>query len=444
MFFAGCVFILFIYHLWIFLFRKKEKAALWFGILCLLVLIRSFQINERVITELIPAFSLDMGYRLLYIIMHSLIPVFFALYYYSLFEISKMKSILWIIFGISFIEFAIVLFTPTSFYTSLIIVFQAILYLEFIYFLILTFYQISAKKKGGWVLFFCLVIILLAGLNDILFLNLIINTTQVTHYAFFILLVAQAYILSYKMAVAHNAVEDLSFNLEKKVTERTRELEEEKKKSDNLLLNILPDEVANELKLKGRTKAKTYSMVTVMFADFKDFTIVSEKQSAELLVAEIDHCFSAFDHIIQKYEIEKIKTVGDAYICAGGLPVLSYTHAEDVVSAAFEIRDFMLARKNEKEEKGEDPFQLRIGIHTGPVVAGIVGVKKFAYDIWGDTVNIAARMESSSEVGKINISGATYDLVKDKFYCSYRGKIQAKNKGEIDMYFVESVLDSKK
>jgi class 3 adenylate cyclase len=312
----------------------------------------------------------------------------------------------------------------------------------FIYFLILTVYQISEKKRGAGLLLFCLIIILLGGINDILFLNLIINTTQVSHYAFFIFLIAQAYILSHKMADAYNAVEDLSLNLEMKVVERTRELEKEKKKSDNLLLNILPDEVANELKLKGRTKAKTFSMVTVMFADFKDFTIASEKQSAELLVAEIDHCFSGFDNIIHKYGIEKIKTVGDAYICAGGLPVLSYTHAEDVVSAAFEIRDFMLHRKEEKEEKGEHPFELRIGIHTGPVVAGIVGVKKFAYDIWGDTVNIAARMESSGEVGKINISGTTYELVKDKFYCSYRGKIHAKNKGEIDMYFAEAELDN--
>jgi class 3 adenylate cyclase len=282
-------------------------------------------------------------------------------------------------------------------------------------------------------------VLLLSGLNDILYLNLIINTTQISHYAFFIFLVAQAYILSYKIAGAFGTIEDLSFNLESKVGERTRELEDEKKKSDNLLLNILPAEVAHELKQKGRTNAKTYSMVTVMFSDFKDFTGVSENVSAELLVAEIDYCFSGFDNIIQKYGIEKIKTVGDAYICAGGLPVLTYTHAMDTVNAAIEIRNFMLARKIEKEARGEMPFEIRIGIHSGPVVAGIVGIKKFAYDIWGDTVNIASRMESSGEAGKVNISGTTYGLVKDKFNCAHRGKIQAKNKGEIDMYFVESI-----
>ena len=213
----------------------------------------------------------------------------------------------------------------------------------------------------------------------------------------------------------------------------------EKKISEELLLNILPAEVADEIKLTGTAKSKAFTMVTVMFTDFKDFTTVSEKVSAELLVDEIHTCFSAFDHILQKHKIEKIKTIGDAYLCASGLPVSNYTHATDMIEAAFEIRNFMLQRKQEKEARGEIPFELRIGIHTGAVVAGIVGVKKYAYDIWGDTVNVAARMEQNSEVGKINISGSTYELVKAKFNCTHRGKIQAKNKGEIDMYFVETV-----
>jgi adenylate cyclase len=211
----------------------------------------------------------------------------------------------------------------------------------------------------------------------------------------------------------------------------------EKTRSEELLLNILPAQVAEELKQTGHCQAKTFSMVTVMFMDFKDFTTVGEKISAELLVDQINFCFSAFDGIIQKYKVEKIKTVGDAYICVGGLPELNYTHALDVVTAATEIRNFMLNHKKDKESKGEIPFELRIGIHTGPVVAGIVGVKKFQYDIWGDTVNLAARMEQTSEAGKINISGSTYKLVEEKFNCTYRGKIEAKNKGEVEMYFVE-------
>jgi len=216
-------------------------------------------------------------------------------------------------------------------------------------------------------------------------------------------------------------------------------IKKEKMRSDELLLNILPDEVANEIKLNGYSKPKTFSMVTVMFTDFKDFTRVSQNISAELLVAELDYCFSAFDKLLQKYKIEKIKTVGDAYLCASGLPVSSFTHATDMVNAAIEIRNFMSERKKEKESKGEIPFEIRIGLHTGPVVAGIVGVKKYAYDIWGDTVNLAARMEQNSEAGKINISGSTYELVNDKFKCVHRGKVHAKNKGEIDMYFVEAL-----
>jgi class 3 adenylate cyclase len=218
---------------------------------------------------------------------------------------------------------------------------------------------------------------------------------------------------------------------EKKVSDAARQ------RSDELLLNILPEEVAEELKETGTAKAKAFTMVTVMLTDFKDFTTIAEKVSAELLVAEIHHCFSAFDNIIQKYNIEKIKTIGDAYLCASGIPVSNYTHASEIVQAAIEIRDFMEKRKAEKEARGEIPFDIRIGVHTGPVVAGIVGVKKYAYDIWGDTVNLAARMEQNSEAGKINISENTYELVKNTFDCTYRGKIDAKNKGMVNMYFAE-------
>lgn len=214
----------------------------------------------------------------------------------------------------------------------------------------------------------------------------------------------------------------------------------EKQRSDDLLLNILPSEVAEELKEKGFADAKQFDLVTVLFTDFKGFTAYTEKMSPQELVKDIDAYFKEFDRIITKYGIEKIKTIGDSYMCAGGLPVERKTNPEETVMAALEIRDFVLAGKQKKLAEGKPYFEIRIGVHTGPVVAGIVGIKKFAYDIWGDTVNIASRMESSGEAGKVNISGNTFELVKDKFKCEYRGKVEAKNKGLVDMYFVEGFL----
>lgn len=214
-------------------------------------------------------------------------------------------------------------------------------------------------------------------------------------------------------------------------------IEAEKKKTDELLLNILPADVAEELKEKGKSKARSYELVSVLFADIRNFTQAGEQLSPQKLVDEIDIIFRAFDDIVTKHDVEKIKTIGDAYLCAGGLPKENKSNPHQIISAALEMQRFMEELKKNKLKTGETYFEIRIGVHTGPLVAGIVGMKKFAYDIWGDTVNIAARMEQSSEVGRVNITAATYELVKDKFNCTYRGKMEAKNKGLIDMYFVD-------
>jgi len=215
-------------------------------------------------------------------------------------------------------------------------------------------------------------------------------------------------------------------------------IEKERDRSDNLLLNILPAEIAAELKEKGRADARDFDMVSILFTDFKGFTEASAKLSAQDLVAEINTCFEAFDGIMAKYNIEKIKTIGDAYMAAGGLPVPTDDSVKNTVLAALEMQDFIVSRQAAKSAKGESAFEMRVGIHTGPVVAGIVGVKKFQYDIWGDTVNTASRMESSGEVGKVNISAATYELIKDDFNCEFRGEIEAKGKGKLGMLFVKS------
>jgi len=225
--------------------------------------------------------------------------------------------------------------------------------------------------------------------------------------------------------------------LEREVQVRTNELEREKKKSDDLLLNILPAETAEELKRFGKAKAKRHDAVTVFFSDFKNFTGIAQKLEPEQLVAEIDYCFKAYDRIIEKYQLEKIKTIGDAYMCVSGMHLKNEKSTIHIVAAALEIQDFMKKMASEKEKKGQAFFEARIGMHTGPVVAGIVGIKKFAFDIWGDTVNTASRMEQNGVVGKVNISESTYQLIKNHFDCEHRGKVSVKHKGEVDMYFVK-------
>jgi class 3 adenylate cyclase len=221
------------------------------------------------------------------------------------------------------------------------------------------------------------------------------------------------------------------------VYRQRNKISQAKKRSEELLLNILPADVVEELKVKGHTEAKMMDEVTILFTDFKGFTALAQHLTPKQLVDDINECFSAFDLIMERHGIEKIKTIGDSYMAAGGLPVPNTTHATDVVNAAIEIQQFMLAYKEKKEAEGKHFFEIRIGINSGPVVAGIVGIKKFSFDIWGDSVNTASRMESSGEAGKINISKSTYDQVKEHFRCKPRGKIQAKGKGEIEMYFVE-------
>ncbi|MEX0968195.1 MAG: adenylate/guanylate cyclase domain-containing protein [Bacteroidia bacterium] len=228
-------------------------------------------------------------------------------------------------------------------------------------------------------------------------------------------------------------------DLEHKVKERTREIEKqkfnleiEKKKSDDLLLNIMPSVVAEELKQHGSIKARLYINVTLLFIDVKNFTKIAEKLEPQALVDEIDYYFSNFDDIVSKYKLEKIKTIGDAYLAVGGMPDENHAGPNDVVMAALELQEFTNAVRGERKLGAE----IRAGIHTGPVVAGVVGKSKYQFDIWGDAVNIAARMEQNSSVGRVNISHSTFDHIKSDFNCEYRGKINAKNKGQIDMYFV--------
>lgn len=214
-------------------------------------------------------------------------------------------------------------------------------------------------------------------------------------------------------------------------------LDSQKVEIENLVLNILPAEVATELRTEGSATPRSYESVSVLFTDFKGFTTIAGGLAPKDLVAELNDFFVAFDEITVRNNLEKIKTIGDAYMCAGGIPSMNDSHHLDTVKAGLEMQDYMLKSNKIRESKGQQAWALRVGIHTGPVVAGVVGKKKFAYDIWGNAVNIASRMESSGEAGRVNISAATYALVKESYKCEFRGKIYAKNVGDIEMYFVE-------
>jgi len=351
------------------------------------------------------------------------------------------------------------------------------LFVSFLFFLEVARLSVQAlrqRHQGGWV-------VALGGLVFIVFGVVLDNYYPFTgqempmgqrtlmRFSYYVAMpMAMAVYLAMRSAHHNKLVARQRDDLDREVQERTAELRAERDRSEHLLLNILPEEVAEELKTHGEAAARHFDQVTILFTDFKGFTQMSEQVSPAELLQELNTCFTAFDAIVDRYGIEKIKTIGDAYMCAGGLPDPAQGSPTDVVRAALDMQAYMARYKAERRAAGMPVFEMRVGIHTGPVVAGIVGVKKFAYDIWGDTVNIASRMESSGEVGQVNISEATYALVKDAvvaedgvaspeasgprvdpnhvdgndqrmrpaFIFTPRGKVQAKGKGEMEMYFV--------
>ena len=217
------------------------------------------------------------------------------------------------------------------------------------------------------------------------------------------------------------------------------EIEAEKAKSEKLLLNILPAKIANELKEHGRVEPKYYHSVTIMFTDFVGFTSFTESMEPNSLIQQLNQCFSTFDEIAIRCNLNRLKTIGDSYMCVGGLPVENRTHIVDSCLAALEIQDFMAGLNRQREKIRLSPWELRIGIHTGPVIGGVVGTEKFTYDIWGNSVNIASRMESNGEAGRINLSESTSHRIKDLFDIEHRGHIEAKGKGRLEMYFLNRI-----
>jgi adenylate cyclase len=228
--------------------------------------------------------------------------------------------------------------------------------------------------------------------------------------------------------------------LELVVEKKSEDLMAERERREAMLGSFLPKNTADEILTKGKANKIKYNFVTVLFSDIQGFTQIAEEMNPEVLIDELDKFFFHFDSVAEKYGIEKIKTIGDAYMCAGGLPEKNRTNPVEVILAAIEMQAYMLSMKGTNDLHGMKFWDIRIGIHTGTVVAGVIGQKKLSFDIWGDTVNTASRMESSGDAGKINISGTTYEFVKDFFLCEYRGKMPVKYKGELEMYFVKGII----
>lgn len=444
-FLAGSLLIMGLYHLGLFSVKRKDSSALWFGITCILVSIRTLLTGEFYLYTLFPNFPFDLGIKLEYIAFYLGIP-FFILFLREVFPDDCPKIFSRIIQICSYLLLIPVLIFPPRVFTHTVLVMEVVALIAILVGLYVMVRSILNKREGAKSFLAGSLLLVLAIVNDILHTNLIIYTGFYTPIGLFIFVFSQAFLLSVRFAKAFTQVEELSENLEQKVIERTIQLEQAKKiaesehkKSEKLLLNILPEEVANELKEKGLVTPVLFESTSIMFTDFKGFTQIAEGLTPQELVKELDSCFTQFDKIIERFHLEKLKTIGDSYMCAGGIPKVNATHAIDSCLAALEIQSFMNNMKVTKKNSNIPYWELRLGIHSGSVMAGVVGEKKFAYDIWGDTVNTASRMESSGTPGRINISYATYELVKDFFECEYRGEVDAKNKGRVKMYYLNRI-----
>lgn len=465
---ASLFFTLFLIHFLIFLFYRKEVFNLHFAIFNLSIALVLFIFAYVMQTDKSANYQMGALYTMYVCAVFGL----FAISSFSTRLFSRNNIVYYIIIGLSLLCLILVAFTDSidESYTTYAI--AALCILSIGYSLVLIIKAIVTRKKGAKVLGFGILfffgfialVIIIALLNggNVVTKNSILAVIFVLSavLAIFSIPISISSYLAWRFADTNRnlelqlkQVETLSEQrvqyeiekqvilenqkeeLERKVALRTEDLTKEKQKSDELLLNILPHEIAEELKATGHSKAQQYDKVSVLFTDFVNFTQISELLGVDELLNELNINFTAFDGIMERYGMEKIKTIGDAYLAVSGLPLANVTHAQNAVQAAIDIVAFVEKRKQEV------PYGLdiRIGINSGALIAGIIGVKKFAYDIWGDTVNIAARMEQSSQPGKINISESTYLLVKDDFACTYRGKIGAKNKGEMDMYFVQGL-----
>ncbi|RYZ54150.1 MAG: adenylate/guanylate cyclase domain-containing protein [Sphingobacteriales bacterium] len=440
-FLAGMLLILALYHLLIFFTTRHDYNPLWFAFLCLFIAARSLSTAERILNNMFPAIPASIITRVEYASVFGGVTLF-ACFIQGLIPKDFPAAVSKVLMVAGLVQLALFCLTPVIFFSSILTVFQLWAVCQLVYLVVVIATATAKKRQGAKAMMVVIIITLIVGVNDILYARSVVDTTFALPLAVPGLLIIQAYFIAHRIGHSLHAVEKLSNELnsanqelENKVVDRTAALITEKGKTEELLLNILPAETAAELKEKGFAVPRTYSLVTVMF--IKLTRIASDQTGADgvLSMTEIGDCFNELDHIIARHQLEKVKTIGDVYLCVSGLPVPILRHAEHTIAAAKDMLLMIQERKAGRQAQGLVAFDVKIGISSGPVVAGIVGSKKFAFDIWGDTVNTAARMQQHSEVGRINISGLMHKIMRNTDGLEYRGKLEAKNKGMIDMYY---------
>lgn len=428
-FLMGAILIMGIYHVTLFLLNRQHRAPIYFAALCLLIGTRLSVTSEGILYRA-GFVNWHQGTFLEYFTFYLAVPAF-MLFLQSLYPEETHKFVVRMCIAVGILGASLVAVLPVFYYARTLPVFQAWAGVIILYFAVTITRAILKGRPEAVGMMIGGVVLGATTINDMLFAMRAAGSIYVVPGGLFFFFFSQAFVLSRRFSRAFSQVRQLSSELERRVEQRTHELAIEKDKADKLLENILPEEIARELKTGRTVRPRRYESVSVMFADFVGFTQASERMEAEELVRELDLYYLQFDEVVERNGLEKLKTMGDNYMSAGGIPAENSRHPVDACVAGLQFLEVM--RVNERPERS---WGLRIGIHTGPAAAGVVGRRKFAYDIWGDTVNIASRMESTGVPGRVNISGSTYAVVQRFFDCEYRGKIEVKGKGQLDMYIV--------
>ncbi|MCX7998305.1 MAG: adenylate/guanylate cyclase domain-containing protein [Leptospiraceae bacterium] len=448
------IFVMGLYHILFYLFWKKEIASLYFGLFCFSIAIRTISIEDRWILETLPFLSFLVIHKL-EILGFYLSGLFFLLFIHYSFKVNKfLFQFLFIIYALAS---AIVILFPFPIYIHTLLFIQAVTLLGLIYLFYFIIKNLTEDKIGIKSFAFGIIVFTFSIINDLLIGMGFLHSPYFASYGLLFLIITNASVLLKKFTKGYHLAEKLMLELElhkseleEKVKQRTLEYEQanrqaiqEKKNLESLMLKIFPHEIAKELQEKGYSNPVYFKNVTVMFVDFVGFTDIVLKISPKQLLDELSVYYVQFDKIIEKFGLEKLKTIGDAYMCACGLPqpTLAKKNYETkqviaTILAAVEIMEFIQFLKSMKKSSSKVFWDARIGIHCGGLVAGVIGEKKFAYDVWGDTVNIASRMESYSEEGKINVSQEIYEKAKDFFEFEYRGEIEVKKRGRLPMFFL--------